>query len=802
MTDVPLSPRAVPGLLPWQSLFLSFVLGVFALRLPVPSLAGLGVLLATDTGLRGWPRRLPVLAFAACFAFGYGYAVQRTPDPVAVPAWIESRRPVEVRAVVDRAEPVSGGRVRIILRGLRCLVDGAERPLSGKLAWNWRNPDFTPAPGQAVTAILRVVPVRSFGNPGGWDYAWHWRRQGVFWRGWPSGAARLDWGARQTGLADAIKIRLRDRVARNVPPTPGGAMVRALATGDRSGLDEAVTDLTRNAGLAHTLALSGLHVGFVAAIGFALAWLVGRVRPGLYLLVPRPKLAVLLGAPLVLGYAWLGQPSPSLIRAAVMFAAWGAMLWQGRGRVLMDGLFFALAVIVFVSPLSVYDLSLEMSAVAVAGIGLLLPHLLGRFRSGPRWWGRLVGSAWDLLAVSVCAVVALMPLVSWYFGTFSPNILFNLLWLPVLGFAVMPLGLSGMILAAASWSEPAGWVLLHLAAGCADGLVALLDRASLAGWTPVFVVLRPWWPEMLGFALLLVLAATAWGNGRVRHGLAVLAVLGLLLLAGPHVAVMVEDGRDEVRVTLLDVGQGQAVLVAAPGGRRWLVDGGGGSDHYDLGEAVVGPALTWGRPPRLDGVFMTHPDVDHSHGLPFILDNFRVDVFHTNGMFPRGGTGERMQAALDAKGMAPVPLFMGDRVALGEGVALEVLHPGVDFGSRNGNERSLVLRLVRSGRGLALLTGDVEGEGLRAMLGSGRALDAEALLLPHHGSRTSLSPAFYRAVSPVVALSSEGYLNRYGFPDPAVVRAVGVPVVSTSAHGSVDAAWDAGNRLSMRSFSP
>ena len=799
MTDAPHIPHSVPGLLPWQSLFLAFVLGVFALRLPAPSLAGLAVLLLADSGLRGRARRLSVFVFAACFAFGYGYAAQRAPAPVSVPAWVEARRPAAVRAVVDRAEPISGGRVRLVLRDLRCRVDGQEETLPGKLVWNWRSPYFTPVSGQSVAGVLRVVPVRSFGNPGAWDYAWYWRRQGVSWRGWPGGNGRLEWGDAPSGFLPGLKARLRGAVARNVPPTQGGAMVRALATGDRSGLEGEVLDLTRSAGLAHTLALSGLHVGFVAAIGFGLAWLIGRLFPGTYLRLPRPKLAALLGAPLVLGYAWLGQPSPSLIRATVMFAAWGVLLWQGRGRVLMDGLFFALAAIVFVSPLSVYDLGLEMSAVAVAGIGLLLPWLIVRSRRRAGWWRRPFVAAWNLLAVSVCAVIALMPLVSWYFGTFSPNILFNLLWLPVLGFAVMPLGLAGLCLVAAPWTEPAGRALLHLASLCADGLIGLLDKAAQAGWTPVFSVLRPWWPEMLGVGLLLVLAATAWGNRRVRLGL---AGLGLLLLAGPHVAVMAEDARDEVRVTLLDVGQGQAAVVAAPGGHRWLVDAGGGSASFDMGESVVAPALSWGRPPRLDGVCMTHPDVDHSHGLPFILDRFRVGVFHTNGMLPRGLNGDRLRAVLDAKGITPVALETGDRIDLGPGMWLDVLHPGPGFASRRSNERSVVLRLVRGGKGLALLTGDVEGEGLRAMMDSGRDMRAEVLVLPHHGSATSLAPAFYRAVSPRFALSSEGFLNRWGFPHPDVVRAVGVPVVSTSAHGGVTGVWGEDNRLSIRSFLP
>jgi len=793
----PLSPAA--GLLPWQSLFLAFVLGVLALRFPLPSVGALAVLLLADATLRGRAHRLPLLAFAACFAFGYGYAAQRAPDPAPVPAWVEARRSVGLSAVVDRAEPLIDHRLRVVLRDLRCRVDGREVELPGGLVWNWRNPDASPEPGQAFSAVFRVVPVRSFGNPGAWDYEWYWRRQGVLWRGWPSGDAGISWDAPPNGPLHALKRRLREGVAAGVPDTPGGAMVRALVTGDRSALGDDLMDMTRSAGLAHTLALSGLHVGFVAAVGFGLAWLAGRLWPGLLLFLPRPKLGVLLAAPLVLGYAWLGQPSASLLRAAVMFGAWGVLLWQGRSRVLLDGLFFALAAIILVSPLSVYDLSLEMSATAVAGIGLLLSRLTRLFGTGGRGWLRPFRWAWGVLAVSLCAILALLPLTAWYFGSFSPDFLLNLLWLPVLGCAVMPLGLAGMALAALPWTAPAGAALLHLAAACADGLISLLDAASSAGLTPVLAVLRPLWPEMLGCALLLVLAAVARTRRDVRLGL---AGVGLFLLAAPHAWVMARDSRDQVSVTLLEVGQGQAALVAAPGGRRWLVDGGGGYARFDLGEAVVGPALAWGRPPRLAGVIMSHPDVDHSHGLPFILSRFRINAFYTNGMLPHGLTGERMARVLADRGIVPVTLTAGETLRLGPGTVLEVLHPAPDFRSSRANQRSLVLRLVRRGQGLALLPGDVEREGEGALLASGRALSAEVLVLPHHGSRTSLQPAFYRRVAPKAALCSTGYLNRYGFPHAEVVGTVGAPVFDTAAHGAVSAVWDADNRLTLRVFRP
>jgi len=794
------SRSIVPGLLPWQSYGLAFVLGIVSFKYPVPAMAGLGLVYLADSLLRDRMCRLPLLVFICCAAFGFGYASQRTPElPQVIPAWAESRKPIMVRAVAERVEPRSSNRLRVVLDDIRCTVDGIEEVLSGRMALSIRHPRYRPVPGQKIEALLRVVPVRGFGNLGGWDYGWYWQRQGVFWRAWPVGKSPLKWGDPPADVLWQLKARLRHAVAEFLPETQGGAMVLALTTGDRSMLSSDTMEATRSAGLAHTLALSGLHVGFVAAMGFGLALLVSWIFPPLLLSVPRPKLAVLMAAPLVLGYAWLGQPSASLIRAATMFGFWGFLLLQGRGRVLLDGLFFALLTILFVSPMSAFDLSLQMSVVAVAGIGLMYPHFRLLFLSGGSWPRRLVRWAVGIVCMSVSANVALLPLVSWYFGTLSPNILLNLIWLPVLGFVVMPLGLVGMLMTAFPWTHTVGGFFLGWAAQTTDWLLALLHAAGDAGLTPVFAVLRPLWPEMLGCAVLLIVAVSIIRSS--RRVPAELAAIGFVLLVFPHISMMVSDARDEVRLTMIDVGLGQALLVSLPGGHRWLVDGGGGSRTFDLGEAVVAPALTHGRPPRLDAVFMTHPDIDHSHGLPFILDRFQVGEFFTNGMMPRGRAGERMREALARHKLVPRPLTSGEVVELAENGTFEVLHPGMRFKSANSNERSLVMRLVWNEKPLALLTGDVENAGVDAMVSDGSDLKAEVLVLPHHGSRSSLEPQLYEAVSSQVVLCSNGYLNRYGFPHPDVVREVGGRVLSTSRYGQVICVWDEVG-LKVQSFYP
>ena len=186
---------------------------------------------------------------------------------------------------------------------------------------------------------------------------------------------------------------------------------------------------------------------------------------------------------------------------------------------------------------------------------------------------------------------------------------------------------------------------------------------------------------------------------------------------------------------------------------------------------------------------MSHPDVDHSHGLPFILDRFAVAAFYTNGMLPRGETGKRLGKALARKGLAPMALHAGDVVPLSEDRTVSVLHPADGYRDSKANERSLVLRLDHGERALALLPGDIERNGIRNILAGGADLAADVLVLPHHGSITSFDPLLYEAVSARTVLCSNGYLNRYGFPDPAVVQAVGGAVLTTAMQGQVVVCW-------------
>jgi competence protein ComEC len=256
----------------------------------------------------------------------------------------------------------------------------------------------------------------------------------------------------------------------------------------------------------------------------------------------------------------------------------------------------------------------------------------------------------------------------------------------------------------------------------------------------------------------------------------------------------------------MDVGQGQAVLLEWQGGRM-VIDGGGfAAGSFDPGRQILAPALTDNRPPELDYIVNTHPDTDHLRGLLDLMDRFRVAAF-VRARAEQGNSPdtEKRDALLTARGIPLRLAGAGDRLELTPGLVLEVLHPPASVPDSGSNNNSLVLRLTRNGRGLALLCGDLEKPGLRRLLAAAPKPEAEVLVIPHHGSGGSFSPELYDAGKPGLALVSCAYGNQWHFPDRkvrAALAARGIPLLDTARHGQIGVSWDGDGRMTVHTARP
>lgn len=824
--------------------------GILAFRHPWPGLFLLCAVIALDLPRSARPARLVCLL--CVFTAAFLYTDFREPAPPRPPNWLERAAslvedgkgelrpagPVEVRAKVAEAQPLPGGRARLLLEEMR--PAGGGEAYAGRVALSWtfaaggggrdagKEGAALPVPGEEVEAKLRLRPQRGLRNPGVWDIDAFWQARGVFYRASARGqeAVRpvapdgVGGEALSSSLREQLRIasgrareELRKRFSAALPEEgAGAALLPALVFGDRSGISPELADRFARATLAHSLALSGLHLGFALLCGGALAYggarLLRRWAPRFLESLPRPRLALWLALPFAAAQLWLGGFPVSLVRAACMLAFAALLASFARGRVVLDSLFAALAVILLVQPLALFEVSLQLSALSVGVIALLLPRLTAfgsklfpAGKGGPRRGTRLARACLVLLGISFGIQVALLPVTADVFGASGLMFPLNLVWLPVLGTLVMPLAFAGLCAAALGLPLPAALCLRAAALPC-EALDALLLSLDAAGVLFAPLLPRPHWLCPAGFWLLFP-ALGALAGGR-RRGLVCLAV-AVALMAAPVASVLSGTSEKAVRLTLIDVGQGQAALVewsgldgGAPG--RVLIDGGGSSSpFFDIGKSIMAPVLTRMALPRLDAVVNSHPDADHLGGLLFILERFAVGRYLVNGDSAAPGLAEREARALARAGLRPETLIAGDRVPLAPGLLLECLWPPPAFPrpdaagkAEGGNNASLMLRLVWEGRPLALVCGDVERRAIAALLREGGDLSAPVLVLPHHGSARSLVPGFYECVRPEIALAASAFGNWYGFPSRAVrdaLAALGVPLMSTAEGGQIQVEW-------------
>ncbi|MEE9202400.1 MAG: DNA internalization-related competence protein ComEC/Rec2 [Dehalococcoidia bacterium] len=592
------------------------------------------------------------------------------------------------------------------------------------------------------------------------------------------------------GGPGALLHRLRQSLSRGLAralPEPQASLSQALLLGQRGNLPPSLRqDFTRT-GTAHLLAISGLHISVLAGIVLSLAaWALGRHRP-YYLMV-----ALLL----VWLYILLSGFRPPAVRAGIMASLflWGEGI--GRPRAAFTALAFAAAVMVGISPRLLGEASFQLTFAAMAGIVILSPRLQDM---GQRL--RLPRLAVDGLAYSLGATVAVLPLISHYFGLVPlVGVPATLLAMPALPGAILGSALAGGVAAVAPpLSVPfAGlaWLFLFYLLTVVRTF-ALLPwfvpfSLSAAGVGACYLVLfmlvapRDGLPAFMGVFKRPLKTALALYSRVPRKPLSV----ALLLAAAVVWAGFLSLPSDRLEVSFLEVGRGQAILVQQ-GGRQVLIDG-------DPSPAAIAVALGerlpfWDR--TIDGIVLTHPDADHLSGLTEVLRRYRVGWAMEPGPPVETRAYEEWSRMVQEEGLTPIAARQGMEIRLGDAV-LTVLHPGEELVEGTGDDvdnNGIVLRL-EVGEVSFLLTGDLHWEGENELLARGAPLGSTVLQVGHHGSATSTSPAFLAVVSPRVAVVSA----TPDFPSLQVVErlraVVGEELYITGERGTVTFSTD-GQRL-------
>ncbi len=721
-----------------------------------------------------WPEWMPWLLAAAVIALvfprgdrsvvwfiaGFAWAVVRADG------WLDARLPAEwhgrdfvVSGVVRDLPRIEARGTRFEFRVDTTEFDGRRIDFAGPIRLTWYEDAPTLAPCSRWTLRVRLRPPRGLVNPGFGDSERNAAQQGRVAAGYVRAAPmnRMTAAPRATCI-DGWRAAIARTIAREVDDATLGPLLRALAVGDQSAIEERDWDVLRATGIGHLIAISGLHVSLFAAFGAWLARRAWKACPRLVLRVPGPLLEAPVALACATAYGLLAGMGLPTVRTLVMIAVVLAARFLRRATSIPQSLGLAALVIIAWDPLAVLAPGFWLSFVGVA-ILLATTTPLGDER--PRWR--------DMPRVQWRLSLLLLPLTVWYFGQASlVGPLANLFAVPWVSFVVVPVTVAAAVLV-----ESLPWLgipLLHLAEAL------LRPLWELMAWFAAQPPAQHWFAAPSTGAFVLAALGVAAGllpRGVPLRACAVLLVLPLLLPARTPLAA------GEFEVWMLDVGQGLSVLVRTRD-HALLYDAGARlAGGFDAGEAVVVPALRALGVDALDRLVVSHGDNDHAGGALAV---------HRAHAYASVLAGEPERLAFLARACVAGEAWRWD------GVDLRVLWPAAGSAA-SGNDRSCVL-VVNGEHGSLVLTGDIStrvepsvaaalGESTRPLLAS----------VAHHGSATASSADWLDAAAPDLAWISAGHRNRFGHPHADVVarhRARGIALASTAESGCLSLRFAAG----------
>ena len=684
--------------------------------------------------------------------------------------------------------------------------------VSGKLLLTVRNCQKQWPVGQRLAGRVRLRPIRNFNNPGAFNYRQRLANQRVWLRGYvrsdldlvPLGKPEYSCKFILHGWRNKVRIFIDGWL----PPDLAG-LYRSLLLGERYALSADLREKLYEAGLGHLLAISGLHLGLVAGFAFLVCYFVlVRFPPVAGRWGARP-VAALVAFPLALGYGLLTGMALPALRATIMLAVFTLAFVVERERDLVNSLLLAAFIILSIYPEALFTASFQLSFIGVAALICTLsafpaPRLLvpqndkwEKLRSlGRRFYQFICGS----LIISLYTA----PVALYHFHRFATlGIPANLIAVPLVGFLVLPAGLLAVLLLPVSVLL-AGF-FLTLGSLALSPVIALSGKLASITWATFWPGSPRAWQVALAYLILLLPLAKArqW----CRFSLMVLC--SLILIASWMIPNHFLSDRSLLRVTFLDVSQGNSAVVELPGQGVMLIDGGGFHDNsFDVGRYVLAPYLWYRRITRLDTMVLSHPHPDHYQGLRFVAAHFPIEQFWYSTLSWWHPDIRSLVKTLADKKAA----FLGPRQLATDrylnGVEVQVLHPAPDFTctsttptDKELNNLSLVIHLKYKDVSF-LFPGDMEKETEDQLASLPHLEPVDVLLVPHHGSRTSSSILLLKRLKPKIAIFSVGFENRFHLPAYQILRryaALSIRTYRTDVHGAITVTTD-GRQIEVETF--
>ena len=637
-------------------------------------------------------------------------------------------------------------------------------------------------PGEQIALASRFRKPRLFGTPGEFHWSRYLLSQNTYLMSWVKNSDQIKLvqpaEVRPSNYLIDLKYRVAGFLSQHFSASKA-MLLRALILGEGKVISSDVRRILGRTGVSHLFAISGLHVGLVGFFLYVCFLRLWKKWPELSFYQPPQRVLPVLVAPFLLGFLVFTGGAIATQRAFLL-ALLVALMLMCRVHISRLQLIASVATLFLLSnPLLLWNASWQLSFLGTAGILYFAPALCHISNN------KVFGYFLQLLGVSVIAFVATLPAVIANFHTFAPfGILVNVVAVPLVTLLALPAGMLGVVCFS---------FFPVIAMGCfwLSGSVLELTVA-FCRWFNNFELLSGKYlflsrPQLLAVCLVLcaLILFMQWQQKKLRY----LAVV--FISVAPLVWPLNESRPTGPAMTLISVGQGDAILLQAGQGKAVLVDGGGlYSDTFDVGERLVAPALGVLGVDSLEAVILTHDHPDHRKGLPFVLANFPVKSFYARQS--RVNLHPSLAKTLQSKSIPLVNPPVGWST-LQFGDTLIKIFRQRDHGLSE-NDASLVLKWELGSAGNVLLTGDLESRGVVNLLAESPGQVA-ILKLPHHGSRFSNIEQLVDVTKPEICMVSSGYNNRYRLPAQSVVDNLNnkhIPLLRTDHDGTVRARWEEG----------
>jgi competence protein ComEC len=735
-----------------------------------------------------------------------------------------------VEGIICENPQISPEKTEIIVSAFRILTAGRYLAVSGRILLNIR--DAAPLRyGDVIRFRCKLRLPHNFKNPGAFDYERYLRLRGIEVRGFIKDQTDYIVLRREAGnplriALERYREHIREVILQKSPGTEG-KIILAMLLGDQKEIPKEIMEQFNKTGTTHIIAISGFNIGIVAI--FCLYSIRLFMKSSEYLLL-RWNIIVLsniFAILFVILYSFIAGAGISVVRAAIMVAVFMAAIWVARERDHYNTLALAAFLILIASPYSLFDISFQLSFVAVFFLLFLTPRLIALLPPAASVSSALMTSKEQFtlyfkkamrvitifFLVSLSAMLGTMPLIILYFNRLSlVGLAANLVVVPILGVVAIPVFL--IIILVIPLSATVAGIVISISEFLVRVSLAFVGIFADFSWSSVFIS-TPTLSEVGAFYLFLISIGFCLDGWISRAENLPLKKVKLLWKIMPLAVIvffiahstylhLIDLRERRLSVTAVDVGQGSATLVRFPGGKKMLVDGGGSfDDTFDVGKYVLAPFLWHERISKIDIIVLTHPHPDHLQGLLFIMDNFQVHEVWTNGqeidsLFYRTFRQIIRERGIDLKVISDQTPDMsiaqvGIRILNPPGIhetlrdnqdisgkitpedkksILSSIPPMIKNGIRGSdeiNDRSIVMKLSFN-RCAFLLPGDISQRAEWRIIQSGADLQSDVFFVPHHGSFRSSSTAFLKRINPRVALISCGVDNTFRDPHPDVLR--------------------------------